>query len=124
MKIHHIGYLVKDMSAAVMRFRQLGYIVEQEVRYDDLRKMEICFLSNENVQVELVHPDEDCTCVGKGLRKLGNAPYHICYETEDLKKTIAELTQYAWLMVKNPAPAPCIGNQKVDFFYHDEVGLI
>ena len=44
MKIHHIGYLVKNLSEARDTFIQLGYKMISDIIYDKMRKVEICFL--------------------------------------------------------------------------------
>lgn len=56
LKIHHIGYLVKKIEKAKKSFEALGYLVEQDTVYDDIRKVNICFLVKDGYRVELVSP--------------------------------------------------------------------
>ena len=38
LRIHHIGYLVKKIEKAKQTFLALGYLIEQDTVYDDIRK--------------------------------------------------------------------------------------
>ena len=46
MKVHHVGYLVADIDAAVTEFLSMGYEVRQEKLYDSSRKVYLCFMEN------------------------------------------------------------------------------
>ena len=41
MKIHHVGYLTKNLNKSEFLFEKLGFIVEKEKAYDALRKIHI-----------------------------------------------------------------------------------
>ena len=60
MKVHHIGYLVSDMSEAIDTFQVLGYDICQDVMHDGSRGGDFCFLKNEGTVVELIAPEEGC----------------------------------------------------------------
>lgn len=125
MKIHHIGYLVKDIRKSTEEFLKLGYMLEQESRYDDIRKASINFLVNENYRIELIEPDIKAESpLVPLLKRFKNAPYHICYETEDLKKSIEDLTGKGYMVTSEPAPASCIEGRKVAFLMSPAAGLI
>ena len=44
MKVHHTGYYVTDMTAAIKTFEQLGYQVASNLVHDEERKVSIQFL--------------------------------------------------------------------------------
>lgn len=46
MKIHHVGYLTKDLRASEKAFLKLGYEVEFPAAFDSLRDITITFLRN------------------------------------------------------------------------------
>ena len=46
MKVHHIGYYVTDIAAAVEAFEKLGYQVESDCVHDESRKISIQFLTH------------------------------------------------------------------------------
>ncbi|WP_294158822.1 VOC family protein [uncultured Selenomonas sp.] len=124
MKVHHIGYYVKQMEAARAAFQKLGYEELEGVVQDDDRSIRICFLKNGTEVVELVEPEERSPFDNKKLRKMGNTPYHICYEAEDLERAIIAMQDDGYFLVQPPAPAVAIGGRRVAFLYHDDVGLL
>ena len=123
MKIHHIGYLVHDKDS-VQEFLSLGYEIERDWVHDEIRRIEICFMKNGEIVIELVMPDKDCTIIGKEVRKLGNIPYHICYICEDIEKKVNELEKKGWMVTSHPAIAPAIENKKVAFLFGISTGII
>ena len=124
MNVHHIGYYVKHMEPACDAFKTLGYEALTGIIQDDARKIRICFLKNGTETVELVEPEAGSPFDNKNLRKMGNTPYHICYETEDLAQTIAALQDKGYFLVQPSAPAIAIAERCVAFLYHDDAGLI
>lgn len=92
--------------------------------HDLSRKIEIAFVENHGILVELVHPDDDCTLIGKALRKLRSTPYHICYACNDLDDCIAALQEAGWIVSQAPAEAPALGGRRVAFLYGKGTGLI
>ena len=124
MKIHHIGYLVHDKDSALQQFVSLGYKLTEDWIHDISRQIEIAFVENNGVLVELVRPDDDCTLIGKALRKMRNTPYHICYECEDLDRQIASMREQGWLLSQEPLEAPAISGRRVAFLFGSDMGLI
>lgn len=123
MKVHHIGYAVKNLEQSISTFEVLGYTTV-EITEDTGRHIRIAFLQNGSECVELVAPDGDGTPVDGVLKSVGPTPYHICYEVPDLQAALTELQQYRWIVTKQPEPAPAIGGAPVAFLYHRRVGMI
>ncbi|GHV51643.1 hypothetical protein FACS1894216_06180 [Synergistales bacterium] len=44
MQVHHVGYLVKNIEAAISEFQVLGFAADGEITYDPIRDASICFL--------------------------------------------------------------------------------
>lgn len=124
LKIHHIGYLVKKQDRAKQTFRALGYRVEQDTVYDDIRKVDISFLVKDGYRVELVSPVSPDSVVANLIRKYKNAPYHICYETDDFETALAELTKEGFLAIDTPTPAPALSGRSVVFLTSPVAGMI
>ena len=124
MKIHHIGYLVKHFDEAFFAFSDLGFRPDGPVTLDESRKIQIQFMSKDGVVIELVSPVSKDSAVGSLLKKTGASPYHICYESNDLRKDTAELEQKGYLRITEPAPAPAIEGNNVVFLVNPEIGLI
>ena len=85
MKIHHIGYAVKNIEKSIEVFKNLEYHIGETIR-DDLRKVNICFVEKDGYVVELISPiDKNQESIVDGvLKKSGNGPYHICYVVSNM----------------------------------------
>lgn len=124
LKIHHIGYLVKKMDKAIVSFTGLGYQITQPTLYDDIRKVDICFLEKDGYRIELVSPVSEDSVVAGLMKKYKNSPYHICYETEDYEKTYEELTANGFIAIDTLTPAPALQNREVVFLTNASMGMI
>lgn len=124
LRVHHIGYLVKKIEKAQRTFEQLGYRTEQDVVYDDIRKINICFMVMGDCRVELVSPVSEDSVVAGLIHKYKNSPYHICYETDDYEEAYAGLTANGFLAIDTPTPAPALGGRRVVFLTNAAIGMI
>ena len=124
LKIHHIGYLVKKMDAAIQSFENLGYQTVQGAVYDNIRKVNICFMEKDGCQIELVSPASEDSVVSGLIKRYKNSPYHICYETENFDKDYQTLTENGFLTIDTPTPAPALQNREVVFLTHASMGMI
>lgn len=124
MRIHHIGYLVRKIDKAIVKFKELGYSVEKEPVYDEYRQSDIAFLTKDGYRIELVSPEKTSE-VYPLLKKFGASPYHICYETDDIDKDTAGLKDQGYMIFTEKQPAPAIGEEaEVVFLFHSQAGMI
>lgn len=91
MKVHHIGYLIKNIDKSIEEFRRLGFDLMGEVKEDLERKIKIAFIKNCNYQVELIQPIDTESSYWALLKKYKNVAYHICYQVKDIEDAILEL---------------------------------
>ena len=127
MKVHHIGYLVADIDAAISEFVAVGWKVRQAKLYDSARKVYLCFLENSGVMIELVCPSEDCKLFTALQRRIGNAPYHVCYfpdEVNGFDAAIEALQNAGYFMTQAPEAAIAFGGRRVAFMMNPEIGLV
>lgn len=124
LEVHHIGYLVKKMDAAILSFKNLGYQVIRDTIYDDIRKVYICFLEKDSYCVELVSPASEDSVVSGLLKKYKNSPYHICYQTENFDADYQTLLSSGFISIDTPAPAPALQNRDVVFLTSASMGMI
>lgn len=124
LKVHHIGYLVKKIEAAIRTFEALGYQLIQSVMYDDIRKVNICFLQKDDYCIELVSPAAKDSVVSGLLKKYKNCPYHICYETADFDKDYQMLLSNGFISIDTPTPAPALQGREVVFLTNASMGMI
>lgn len=54
MKVHHIGYAVKNLDEAFNIFKLLGFEKENEKVIDDKRNVKILFIHNREYRIELI----------------------------------------------------------------------
>lgn len=124
MTIHHVGYLVKKLERARKAFEGLGYAVEQETVRDEYRKIDILFLIKDGYRVELVAPYDSTSVVAGLLPRIGNSPYHFCYEVDNLDAEVERLRDERYVVSADPAPAPACGGRRVVFLIHPFMGMI
>ncbi len=133
MKIHHIGYLVKNIEKSAAAFEAAGYerllYSDGSFVFDDkTRQCDISFMrmngGSESDCIELVAPQSpDCPIYGL-MKQYKNSPYHICFESENLEEDTARLKQKGWSVFLPSAPAPAIDGRNVVFLIHRSAGII
>ncbi len=127
MKVHHIGYLVADIDAAISEFVALGWEIRQAKLYDPSRKVYLCFLENSGVVIELVSPSDECRLFTALQRRIGNAPYHVCYVPDGVNgfdAAIEALERSGYFMTQPPEAAVAFGGRRVAFMMNPEIGLL
>lgn len=124
LKVHHIGYLVKKIEAAIRSFENLGYRILQETVYDDIRKVNICFLQKDGYVIELISPVSKESVVFGLMKKYKNSPYHICYESENFETDFRTLVETGFIAIDAPTPAPALQNRNVVFLSSASMGMI
>ena len=124
MKVHHIGYLVKNIDKSIAAFRTLGFRVTIDATWDDGRDAYLSFLENDGYCVELIAPSKESDLYPL-LKQYNHAPYHMCYQCDNLEETIHELKAEKFMLFKEPAPAPVIGEYaRVAFLMNARAGMI
>ncbi len=83
--IHHLGVAVRDVDAAVQRYRQLlGAEVDHEDVVEDQGVHAVALRVGEGPLVELLAPLADDTPVGRFLQKRGEGMHHVAYRVDGL----------------------------------------
>ena len=124
MKVHHIGYFVKNIEKGKKTFLALGYEIEQDTVRDEYRGIDIAFLEKDGYRVELVSPFTEESVVYDLRKKMGNSPYHICYEVENLESAIEDLQEQRFVVTQEPHEAVAIDGKRVCFLVHGQMGII
>lgn len=126
MKLHHIGYVVENIEEAAQGFETLGYRTLTEPVNDDIQRCRICFIEREREPlIELVEPFENNKSLQKMLSQRGNAPYHLCYEVEDVEALFDELSETeGWMPLFRPVEAAAFDNRLIMYFYNAKVGYV
>ncbi len=124
LKVHHIGYLVKNHKRGRDAILALGYKSVTEPVFDELRGVNISFVEKDGYVVELISPETKDSVVCGLHKKIGNSPYHICYSTDDFDGEIERLTKSGYVMFEEPKPAVAFENKRVCFLVHPFLGMI
>lgn len=124
MKIHHIGYLVKDIKRAQPHFEQLGFRAVNVPVFDCARKVNILFMDNADSVIELVSPASPDSVVSTLIKRYRNTPYHICYTADNFEWEVDMLCAGGFTQIEAPAPAPAINGKKVVFLMSPHIGLV
>jgi len=81
MKIHHIGYIVKNIE----EYKKNLIIdkIEKEI-YDETQKANLALIKAQNIFIELIEPNSKESFTYNFLQK-GGGYHHLCYETSKEK---------------------------------------
>jgi len=126
MKIHHFGIAVTDMKKARNVYETLGFVAEAESCLDEARNLNILFMTNGGVRIELleVADKEKLSPVDKFINKKNwHNIYHSCYETTCLEKEIENLKE-SYVVVEEPKEALALEGRRVCFLYNNYAGMI
>lgn len=125
---HHIGYAVADLQMSIDMYRRMGWYQSTQVYEDNGMKVKIAFMVNklDGSCIELIAPLGASSPVSDILlhNKNVSLPYHICYETDDMERSLSVLKRRGFMMVKNLSPAVAFDNRMVAFLLNKSVGMI
>lgn len=124
MRVHHIGYAVKNIDKGIKAFTDIGYEKISEIIDDSERRVKIVFMKKQSECIELIAPNGENNAVERILKKNGPSPYHICYEVENIEQTVLELKNNGYIMFTQPQAAPAMDRQRVVFLIHKDIGII
>jgi len=122
---HHIGYVTGSIEKTSALYRSAGYRVS-ETTIDPIQQTKICFLSKEgSPDIELIEPVDENSSVNKVLKKNGGtAPYHVCYETDDVNRDFDALLALGYIPLFRPVEAAALDDKLICYFYKQEIGFI
>lgn len=126
MRVHHVGYAVKNIQKSSEMYEGLGYKKEGDIVYDKIRNVNILFMKNDAYRIELIESADTSipSPVDSYVKAGGAQPYHICYEATDLDLEIENLVKKKYILTDEAKKAPAIGGRRVAFLYKRAVGII
>ena len=121
---HHIGYAVSNVPEVADYYVNAGWKMS-EMYKDTIQQTTIVLLFREGFPlIELVEPVNEKSPVSEIIKKNGNAPYHCCYEVEDMEESVSELRKQKFVLLFKPVEAIAFNNRKIAYLYNRSVGLI
>jgi len=124
MKLHHIGYAVRDISISAAEFERLDYRKCSEVTEDTDRNVRILFMEKDGYVIELVAPLNGSSHINNILKKTGSGPYHFCYEVGNMDEEIHNMLENGYVLIEKAAEAAAIGNRRVAFLFSRDLGIL
>ncbi|HLE54621.1 MAG TPA: methylmalonyl-CoA epimerase [Thermoplasmata archaeon] len=113
--VHHVGIAVRDLDAAIARYRALGL---REGPPEDVASagVRVVFLESGGALVELVTPLHGDTALGRFLEKRGEGLHHLAFRVEDIRAELARLEREGFELVDR-APRPGAHGRTVAFLH-------
>ena len=123
---NHLGLAVRREEDAIVLLRAMGYEIGDSV-FDPLQNVHarLC-RSAAHPAVEILQPGEGKSPVDSFLNKYNEIIYHVCYETDDLSRTLADLESRGLRCqcLAERKPAVLFGGRHVSFYRVAGFGII
>lgn len=126
MRVHHLGIVVTDIETTGRQgAEQLGLRPLTPVIVDPIQRVKVQFWGNEesSTQIELVEATDSTSPVSRATER-GGGPNHICYEVDDLAKSVKAATANGALCVVPPVEAVAFDGRPIAFCYFRGIGLV
>lgn len=124
LKVHHIGYVVRNIQKAYDIFVNLGMTKYGEIFWDDDRLSKICFLRDGEMLIELIEPQKGTELYAL-LKHNQVGPYHICYQVKSIDDHKDDMLRNGFLLFKDKQNARAIApDAVVAFFMSPWVGMV
>jgi len=121
---HHIGIATRSIENCAEMYFKFGYKMS-EIKFEPSQNVRIGFLSKEGSPLlELVEPLTTDSPISSIVQKSGTAPYHTCYEVENLQNTLGELEKLNFRLLFEPLRAEAMDNGLFCYLFSPEIGLI
>jgi methylmalonyl-CoA/ethylmalonyl-CoA epimerase len=91
-RIDHIAIAVEDMNQSLGFWEKALGLHVHGIQNVPEQAVDIAFLPIGQSEVELVKPVTADSGIAKWMNKRGPGIHHICFEVDDLRATLAELT--------------------------------
>ena len=115
MKLHHIGYVVKDIEQY-----EKNLLFEKKVikLFDPVQNSKMALYSNFNESyIELIQPLNEQSFTYNFLQKNGSGYHHLCYEIKSREELMKVAADQKLISIKGPIPAILFGNREVWFYF-------
>ena len=125
MKLHHVGVVVSSVEESGKLYaEQLGMRALGPAVHDPLQRVIVQFWAREGdgISIELIEPVGDDSPVAGFLCK-GGGLAHLCYEVDDLERTLENARQKGGILISGPVPAAAYQERRIAFVILRGVGV-
>jgi len=115
MKLHHVGYVVKEIAQY-----EKSLIFEKKIKelFDPVQNSKMSLYQNfSDSFIELIQPLNEESFTYNFLQKNGSSYHHLCYEAGSREEMMGVVGEQKLIMVKGPIPAILFDNREVWFYY-------
>ena len=115
-KIDHIGIIVEDFERAVEKYKGFGFSCVEVMEIKEI-SAKIAFFSIGDTMIEIIchmEPDKGQDVVTRVVREQRGALNHLCFQVDDLEKTIQDFEKNGAKVVEGPRRG---AHGRVAFFY-------
>lgn len=127
MRLHHIGKVVKDINESVGYYKNtFGLMSMGDTVVDPVQKVEVVFIEvgfGNDITIELIRPVSKDSPVA-GFLKQGGGLHHLCFEVEDIHKSLEEFKEKDALILGNPVPGKGHQDRLTVWLYTSEKELV
>jgi methylmalonyl-CoA epimerase len=120
-RVDHIGIAVDDLAAAKRLYGEvlgLRLLFEEEVPTERVR---VAAYDGGGVRIELLQSTSPDGPIGRFVAARGAGVHHVCYETKDIRATLASLAA-AGVRTIDTVPRPGAGGCQVAFIHPKGAG--
>ena len=105
-------------------FLSLGYS-RGDIFIDPIQKVSLVFVSRPGEPMIEIICDLDGTGPTKNIiSRSGNGFYHVCYEINDIERTVEKLRGQGFLLRHKPVAAAAFHGRKIVWMYNRYIGLV
>jgi methylmalonyl-CoA/ethylmalonyl-CoA epimerase len=125
-KLHHIGVVTGSIKkSGELYAEQLGMRALGPAVHDPLQRVIVQFWAEESdsTSIELIEPVGEDSPVAGFLGK-GGGFAHLCYEVDDLEKTLETVLQKGAILISGPVPAAAFNLRRIAFVILRGIGVI
>jgi methylmalonyl-CoA/ethylmalonyl-CoA epimerase len=115
------GATFHHVAIAVASIEDCGF-TNIRVFEDPIQNVSVAFLECGGCRIELVAPRSTEGPVSGALKRRQKL-LHMCFEVEDLDKSVAFATSRGFTCIADPVPAIAFGGRKIAWLYERQYGL-
>jgi methylmalonyl-CoA/ethylmalonyl-CoA epimerase len=123
-KLDHIGIAVENLADSIRFFRLLGFEECSSIILDELQKVQIIFMENHHLKIELVANNDNSTTVSPWLNVSKIHPYHFAFQVDNFSQAIINLKKSGFKQLGAPAVAVAFNGSLITFMISKELFLI
>jgi methylmalonyl-CoA/ethylmalonyl-CoA epimerase len=116
-RLHHIGYLVRNLEEAKIFEDRFGYVIESPAVEDPVQTAFVQFIREplSGSLIELIMPTGPESKLSRALAN-GRGLHHLCYEVDEIGKACAHLRDQGMLALSDPVPAVAFSGERIAWF--------